>query len=562
METLLANLNDRTVKGMLLPYGETSRPSNIGPIMFARGAVQVPADPMIVGGNILHNREEPVARAIELEDTPAGVIGTFAIARTPEGDQLLADVTAKPPRLNRLSPEIKHIIRDAANPVRGVAGKLFGAAFVDEGAFKTATLYGELASESHYEEEFTDENGVLWRRVSDSKTEETTAADGTVTYRSESVTTETPEAPAEDQEEDNQEVETMEAAVATTPDTTPATVPAGAPATMLASRAKAKPSETISKTSIYTVAEAMAAYFKNGDSSQIEAISAADRNAGEIMYGALSDIKATTGGSVGVNIIQPQWIGDVWAARTRPRKFSQLIGQGILTSFKVNGFRFVTKPAGGTWAGDKGTVPSNEPTTEAVTKNADRWAGGHDIAREFVDFDVPEFWVSYFQYMTNDYIKWDDNNTLGYLIAGATAVEHGEVPDGLPVAVVMLVDGALQVIGTEEATPTFAVVGLDRYRELLLQTKDNIIATLSMSLGLEEGELENFRIVPSAKAEIQGKVLVGARDAATHYELSGAPIRTNALDMAKGGVDHAFFGYSTTVVNQATALALVSEPEA
>jgi hypothetical protein len=253
-------------------------------------------------------------------------------------------------------------------------------------------------------------------------------------------------------------------------------------------------------------------------------------------------------------------VGDVWAARTRPRKFSQLVGQAILTSFKISGFRFTTKPEGGDWTGDKSAIASNAPATEPVTASADRWAGGHDIAREYMDFDMPEFWVSYFQYMTNDYVKWDDTKTLGYLIAGATEIDHGTVPEGMNVAMVMLVDGALKVIATEEATPTFAVVGLDRFRELLLTNNDNLIATLSMSLGLEGGDLENFRLIPSAAEAMQGKVLVGARDAATHYELSGAPIRTNALDMVKGGVDHAFFGYSKTVINNGSALVLVSAP--
>lgn len=548
--TLLANLADRTVRGLLMPWNELSRPSNIGPIMFSRDVLAVPADPLVITANIGHLREEPVGRATALEDTDAGLVATFTIAKTPEGDALLTAVSDG--RLSRLSAEVKGVVRDIVDTTRATAGALFGAAFVDEGAFASAALYAELANTSErYVSEYTDTDGVTWRRVSETvtKAEETEAG-----YTSTTTTTTTEETvPAEETEEETEpmEPETLTAHAADTAATVPQTLLAGA---------KAGTTPTIGKTSLFTVANAMAAYFKNGDLGPIEAIAETDRNAGELMYAALTDIKATTAGSVGVNIIQPQWVGDVWAARTRPRKFSQLVGQAILTSFKVSGFRFVTKPAGGDWTGDKTSVTSTAPTTEAVTKTADRWAGGHDIAREFVDFDVPEFWVSYFQYMTNDYIAWDDKKTLGYLIAGATAIDHGDVPAGMNVATVMLVDGALSVIATEEATPTFAVVGLDRFRELLLQTKDNIIDTLSMSLGLEEGDLENFRIVPSAHPDIQGKVLVGARDSATHYELSGAPIRTNALDMVKGGVDHGFFGYSTTVINQASALAIVSAP--
>lgn len=545
METLLANHEKRTVKGLLMPWGEKSRASNIGPIMFSRDVLTIPADPSVVTANRDHKREDPVGRAIALDDTDAGLVATFSIANTPEGDELLAAVDNG--KYTRLSAEVKGIVRDAVDKTRAVSGALFGAAFVDEGAFKSATLYAELAkSETSEKYEYTDDDGVTWRRVIESeRTTEYTDTGSTTT----TTTTETTEVDEEEQQQEETEVETE------TLDAAKGNEAASVPQTLLAAK-----SEKINKTSLYDVANAMAGYFKNGDTTAIEAIADEDRSAGELMYAALTDIKATSAGAPGLAIIQPQWIGDVWAARTRPRKFSQLIGQAVLTSYKVSGFKFTQKPAGGDWPGNKSAVPGTGVTTEPVSVQADRWAGGHDIAREYVDFDVPEFWVSYFQYMTNDYIAWDDKKTLGYLIAGATAIEHGDLPANVTPAMGMLVDGSLAVVATEEATPTFAIAGIDRFRELLLQTKDNILPLLSMSLGLEEGAMEEFRILPSADPALAGKVLVGAKDAATHYELGGAPIRTNALDLAKGGVDHAMFGYSTTLIRNADALVIVSAP--
>ena len=48
-----------------------------------------------------------------------------------------------------------------------------------------------------------------------------------------------------------------------------------------------------------------------------------------------------------------------------------------------------------------------------------------------------------------------------------------------------------------------------------------------------------------------GKVIMGARPAISFYELGGgSPIRVEALDVAKGGIDSAVFGYVGTLVNR------------
>lgn len=554
METLFANREARTVKGLLLPWGELSRMASDGkgggvqPIYFQRGDVAVPADPSIVGANVAHNREDPRGRAVALDDTADGIVATFAIARTPEGDTLMDDIESG--KLSRLSPEIRGIHRDPADAKRGLSGFLFGAAFVTEGAFASASLYGELLaeeSESHSTEEYTDENGVTWVRKYDTTTT-TDQADNTTTRTTVTTVTEEQKTEAEAKEPTNQEETTMPPAETQMAASVPQTMLAGA----------LSPAGPAGSATPYVVACALAGYFSTGDTSGIQSLAAVDRAAGELMFAALNDVKV---GGVGANIIQPQWIGDVWGARTRVRKFTPLIGNAALAAFQIKGFKFDTKPAGAAWAGDKAAVPTNTPTTVPVTANASRWAGGHDIAREFVDFSVPEFWLSYFAYMTNDYTAWSDNLCRDALIAGATAVVRGALTGDVNPATALLVDGALAVIATEEATPSFALVGTDVYRTLLLQKKDDIIATLSLSLGLETGDLAGFRIVPSSVATLTGKALVGSHDAATFYELPGAaPIRTEALDMVKGGVDHAFFGYAATMVNNAAALALVSAP--
>ena len=51
-----------------------------------------------------------------------------------------------------------------------------------------------------------------------------------------------------------------------------------------------------------------------------------------------------------------------------------------------------------------------------------------------------------------------------------------------------------------------------------------------------------------------GHVIVGTKDAATFYELPGSPIRVEAVDMVKGGIDAGVFGYYALLTHDAGAL--------
>ena len=94
------------------------------------------------------------------------------------------------------------------------------------------------------------------------------------------------------------------------------------------------------------------------------------------------------------------------------------------------------------------------------------------------------------------------------------------------------------------------------FKEHAYTPKDKALELLSFQLNLEEGEAETFRIVPHT-GMTAGQVLVGAREAATVLELPGSPIRVNAIDIAKGGLDEAIFGYIGVKVDYPAALQLV-----
>ncbi len=528
--TLYANAEDRIVSGLLLPYGEQGQ-TNIGKFSIEPGAVEIPADPDVVTLNVQHDHEEPIGRATELLDTPAGIVGTFRIANTPEGDTVLAEIAAG--TRSKLSAEVKNVVIRSR---KAVSGFLFGAAVVEQGAFPSAALMAEFAEDTDGE---TVEAQIL-EVVSDPEGN-----------NEEIVVDDLPETVIVDV------VNPVDGSVEQTvfvPETQPAPTnqqgdtPMGA-ATAPESLQAAK-SAPVSD-NLPTVMAQLASAAKSGSRSLFAEIAQRDdAKAVTSLFAALSDVEYDSVGSAGINTHQPQWLGELWTGRTYERKFIPLISSGTMTALTMNAWRWTTKPAVSVWSGNKADVPSNAPATESFEVTGVRYAGAHDWAREFRDFGRTDVIESALRGMTESYAKVTDLATITALKAGATDVVASATG-----AWERIMDGVEAVLPT--AVPTFAVIATDLYRELLLTTNNDALAYLNAGLGLEGGTAAGFSIVPSDQLA-DGNVLVGSREAAISFELSGAPIRVEAENVSQGGFDMGLFGYHAAAVVNADALVLVA----
>lgn len=275
-----------------------------------------------------------------------------------------------------------------------------------------------------------------------------------------------------------------------------------------------------------------------------------DAHAVSSLFAALSDVEFDSVGSAGINTAQPQWLGELWTGRTYERKFIPLISQGTMTNLTMQAWRWLVKPEVDVWSGNKTAVPSNAPTTESFEVTGVRYAGAHDWAREFRDFGRTDVIESALRAMTESYAKITDLATVNALEAGATSVTATGTG-----AWDKIMDGIDSII--DYAVPTFAILAKDVYRELILTEDSAKLAYLDAALGLESGTAAGFQIVPSGELEA-GNVLVGAREAATSFELSGAPIRVEAEAVSVGGFDIGIFGYHAAAVTNENALALVA----
>ncbi|GLK17739.1 hypothetical protein [Herbiconiux flava] len=542
--TLYAAQEDRVVSGLLLPFGELGN-TNLGKFTVEPDVITIPGDVSVLAANSVHDREQPLARFMTAVQTGAGIVASFLVGKNPEGDQLLAEIADKtnPKARRKLSAEVKNLVIEGG---KAKGGTLFGAAFVPEGAWPSATLYAADVGEGDpapteggdpktttekFSDEFVDEDGVKHKRT----TTRTTTIDGDTTTIKETTVIEDP-----------------------TPD--PSQEETQVTDTLLAGK---KPTTTGAKPGLSLAAlNTLYAARAEGRISDDEFADKLKGENGATLFAALSDVKFDGVGGLAPVMGQPQWIGEIWTALKYTQQVLPLFTHENLTALKGTGFKWTTKPHGGDWDGNKADVPSNVLTVAPAEFTASRYAVGHDIAREFVDFPVAGFFESYAAAVTEDYARWADAKVATSILAGATPLAADALttlPGGtanIGSAASAVIDGAVALAATG-TLPTFALLAPALYKQMLKTPNNNVLGYLTAALGLTEGDLSGFILRPSATIPA-GKVLVGAREAVTVRELPGVPIRVDALDLARGGVDKAAFGYAATMVNDARGLQLVT----
>lgn len=258
---------------------------------------------------------------------------------------------------------------------------------------------------------------------------------------------------------------------------------------------------------------------------------------------ALSDIVATdTFGIVG----QDSYVGQLWSANTFTRRFVPLLRPGSLTSWKVTGWRWVTKPEVDDYAGDKAPIPSGAVEVEPADTTAARLAGGHDLDRKFRDFGDTEFLDAYMAAMTESYARKSDAKAAAFIAASAT-VGTPTASGGTVLDAAVLAAAELEDI-TDGGSPDYFIVGRSDMLSLADITENEKLAYLAL-FGVD---LTKF--VKSNLPAFAGKVVAGMKNAGTFYELPGSPIRVEALDIAKGGIDEALFGYWATLLHDSNGI--------
>ena len=544
----------RRIRGLVLPFGELSQPNVSGtePVMFSAGTVALPADPSVVSLSDDHPSGESLipenlGRAVALEETEAGIVAEFEIARTPSGDALLARATDPAQPKPRLSAELRGLVRRGA---QAVAAALRGVAVVPRGAFESAAMFAALDAITEAPAPASVPAPALslteaLERIVDERLDGIRSALQTPTTPTTQTTGEAP-APSDSPEGTEPEATTQE-------DDMPeaAVVPAGlAPAAP-------KNTDTTSADGLFAALVA----------SKMGAPEALKPYAGGDALFAISTLQHSGPSSVtiGADVQQPRYLGELWERQPYARRYVPLLAHDTLTSYKAVGWKWDydndKAPKVGDYTGNTAEVPSNALDTIQVTVDASRIAGGHKLDRRYIDFNDQAIIAAYFREMTASVARQTDAKALAAIMAAATALDVTDLDapststDAVAPGLVAVVDAALQVITTENR-PAYGLVSPELWREIILRPKDATLEYLRAAFGLEDGEVANFRLQPASVGT--GKVIVGAKEAITFYELGGtAPIRVEGIDPHHGAIDPAVFAYWAALTNNAKAVVSV-----
>ncbi|WP_156380271.1 hypothetical protein [Arthrobacter sp. Soil762] len=505
-ELLTADLSDRTLKYMLLPFGEDNPGlTNLGKVVASKGTVDF-ANSIGRSVNIEHDAKRPVGKFVNIEETDAGIIATIRVAATNEGNDAL--VLAAEGLRTGISVELTSPVIRAG---RIISATLDAAGLVTKPAFKAAQLMVMASDFGEIEAEDTQEDS------------------------SEQEVTEVVIANADAEAEIDNESETVMSENAAVPTALNAAGNSGAAKVAL---------------NAATIAQAYA----TKDTRLAASFEDAGLTGEENLFAALSNITSTANTA---NVEQSQWLGELWSGQPYTRKYAKLVNTGSLTSWKIEGWKFTTKPVVGDYAGDLAAIPSNVVVTQRFSEEAARLAGGWKLDRKYRDFGNTEFVSSFFAAAAEDYARKSDKKVLDFIVAEAPVVAGQAIPAGVSSGAARIVQGAMSMI--DVATPTFAIVGLTTYREMLMTTEFDNLKFITQALGLEGGNIAGFQIIPSSDVAATA-VIVGSSQAVTFYERPGTPIQVSALDISNGGEDEALFGYYALIVNDARALVNVSVP--
>lgn len=570
---VLASADDRTVTGLVVPYGEMGR-TNVGQFEIPRGTIRIPEDPGVVGMNVDHDRFDPRGYATRIWDTAAGIMASLAFARTPEGDAALAEARDPNGKRRRLSGEFRTGIRGG----KATGGMLSGVALVERGAFPSAMVLaadtpgvddedeanraeGDTVAESHTDDTYTDSEGRVWTRVYDSETVETSTGTQTTTTITETTTEPTAE-PAPDQEES----EVTASAIV------PATQRGGAPT------APAKPAAGTTDTGP-SAAEVLAAFA----AAKRPVLDAASKDAKDAALEVLAALQDVTDELVaGGDVARPTWLGQLYQGIPYEREYIVLgtLGTDITYAGK-QGYTLhrgtEAKPVnrlGEPYKGNKAPIGSGVGFTKGQSSDLFEWAFGADIARKFFDLPGAEEAVdAFFRLVLEDHLIWSDTVALETwrTVAGAPiAVEAYPGVDGHDYAnaLGMVIQGILAIKAKKSDgrrdVPTFIIANELAYKELIYTPKDLIPEFVNFTASTDwQGSGDGLvLVVGDTGITSTPSVIVGSGKAVEFDELPGGPLKIDALDLANGGVDKAVHGYLQVFIVRAEAVVHIGSADA
>lgn len=482
------SLNDRTITGTIVLFDRATSDGR----KFAAGSITPRMPLRNVKLLTEHDENRPVGYMTDYVDHGTRADATFNVADSPEGDQALLD--------------IRNGTRDGFS-----VGALASDYVMGDGEL----LYKRA--------ELVEVSLVSVPAFNETRTSSTPTAE---------------EAPpmTDDAQRDPSREATPEPAAATAAAQLPAAAPAApaAPAQLAATDAPA--ATVVSRgLSLGGAIKTVTAAFNTGNPAAVQA--------------ALADIVPSVADPDGV-ILRGEWLGELFTAAKTGRPWIDSFGQvQQLTSLKGKGYRWTKKPKPGKYAGEKAEVPTDDVATEEVEFTAERWAGGWDIDRVFVDFADGGFLEAFWRAAVEEYNKDSDADIAAKVIAGAQVVGgSAHLIDGL-----RRTSKQLRSIG---ATASRIVLGeelFDEWSNLSVADVPHWLANAVGGVNLATGTATIGQTTVEADPLVPARTIVAYdKRAATVREKS--PIQVKAFDVAHAGIDLGFYSYGRLDIHDPRAI--------
>lgn len=508
---LAADITNRILRYMLLPFGVPGNTS-AGTVTASAGTITLPRDPTAMWANNEHDYKQPLSQFQDLNETPAGIECSVKVLPTRAGDDLLAEAAAG--AKTGISVEIESPVIRAG---KLLAGKLTAAGHCVRPAFPTAQLMtasdvGEVPGEEDDDETPPEVPAVP--PVVDPAPE------------GESVLTEEEKAAA--------------IAAAEEAKLTAAAVPPAAPKNLLAHLAdlasKGKPVVKVDEKPAVTLDQMTAALFGMGGVTD------------PALKAAAFDVITQTDMFDPTSV--PQYLDELAQARTYRAVYSPLFAPAPLTGMEIEGWHIEKKPTVGVWdPAFSGVIPNETmndiPTSEVTFKKesytAKRIAGGNRFDRIHVDFPNPRAMSAFVREQDQAIVERLDILSKAQFLS--LAVEKEATGSDAADVWAKLIFGVAHAL--KFGLPDYAVIGNDIWRQLKNTAKIDAREFLAAELGLEEGSLNGFGIVPADidDTAMNGRLFVGSKQACALHTPPGSVVRVDALELQKGALDKAVFGY-------------------
>ena len=245
---------------------------------------------------------------------------------------------------------------------------------------------------------------------------------------------------------------------------------------------------------------------------------------------AWTDVKTTDV----VGLVHPQWLTEVYGIIEFGAPVSAAFLQGTITSSPINYPYMTTPPVVGPQTVEKTEIASGPVVIGTKSIPVTTIAGGNDVSRQTIDWSTPDFVTAYFRAATEQWARFTDNAFTSHLVSAA-----GHTIDAASASLIDVIGAA---VGVAASAGVPGVINFVCSGDIYGALWTTLATSMGSLFNAVNGAFPTPRVILSPLAAA-GTLIIAPSNAAITFTSPGAPVRLQALDVPRGGVDLGVWGY-------------------